>query len=144
MLQKSFSIVCDYVLVLAGEKLILFTVSSAGLCFGFVLKMWLIMQRFVFSLFVFSLLCKQRLHKPRPPLAPLHQQGGWDCTRRWKQDTTYIADPSCPQGILYHMASCLPINDRGGTRKQEWCWDFGLCHYYLCWSPAFLGREAMN
>lgn len=45
---ESFSIIYDYVLVSAGVKLILFTVPSVRLWFGFVLKMWLIIQRIIF------------------------------------------------------------------------------------------------
>ena len=77
------------VLVLAGVELMFFTVASMGLCFGFVLKTVLIIQR------CFSYCSAYPVSRPFLLLTPPHQRGGWGGAQEaGGRDTARTADPN--------------------------------------------------
>ena len=92
---------------------------------------------------MFLLLLSSAYTQSRPflLLTPLHQQGGWRCTRSREGTQPGQLTPSDQRDIPYYMASCSAYK-AGGRRRTGRL--FGLMefvfssNYYAWWSPAFL------
>lgn len=110
------------VLVLVGVESILFiVVVKCSAVF------WICASISVDNTGMFSLLMGSTCTEPRAflLLTPLHQRGGWGCSRGWG-DTARTAEPNWPKGHSIPYGVMLSKKNWGKVKKRGNIWNYGI------------------